>query len=238
MKKRFKFTIILFFLGFLVAIQFNSIKKPKERDTLDLWAIRNELAAERKLHSELLSEIREIDETIYTYESSEEANARQALTATVDKLYELAGMTDLEGPGVVIEIRPSPESIAYGMPIYDVSPDLLTRFVNELNRFKTEALEIDGKRITTLSAIRDINGRTTVNGLNVSTPPFQIKVMTQTIEDGEKVYNSLLASSIQDAFYLDDLIMEIEKPNEKLKIQGWNEKFTNRYLNELLEGES
>ena len=73
------------------------------------------------------------------------------------------------------------------MPITGISPDLLTRFVNEVNRFKGHSLEIDGKRFTTLSSIRDINGITTVNGMNVSTPPFTMKIITHTLQDSEKI---------------------------------------------------
>ena len=58
------------------------------------------------------------------------------LSETVDKLYEQAGMTDREGPGLIIEVRPSAESVAYGFRLSGISPDLLTRFVNELNRCK------------------------------------------------------------------------------------------------------
>ena len=54
----------------------------------------------------------------------------------MDKLYQQAGMTDIEGPGIIIKVRPSAESVAFGIPITGISPDLLTRFVNELNRFK------------------------------------------------------------------------------------------------------
>ena len=96
-----------------------------------------------------------------------------------------------------------------------ISPDLLTRFVNELNRFKGHSLEIDGKRFTTQSSIRDINGMTSVNGVNISTPPFKIKIITQTFADSEKLYNSLLASSIQDDFYLDNLILEVGEPQRE-----------------------
>ena len=75
----------------------------------------------------------------------------------------------------------------------------------KLNRFKGFILEIDGKRFTILSSIRDINGMTTVNGLNVSTPPFTMKIISPTIADSEKLYNYLAASAIHDDFYLDNL---------------------------------
>lgn len=221
----------------MTAVQYNSLQKPKERDTRDIWAIRNELSAEKQLHSDLLSEVRELDKTTNAYESSKEENAGKALEETVDKLYEQAGMTDVEGPGLVIEVEPSPESIAFGLPIIGVSPDLLTRFVNELNRFKGHSLEIDGIRYTKLSSIRDINGITTVNGINIATPPFKIKIVAQNFKDIEKLYNTIHASEINDDFYLDNLILDIGKPDENVAIRGWEERFNNLYLEELPKGE-
>lgn len=237
MRGQLKFTAVLLIIGFLVAIQYNTIQQPEKRDTRDMWAIRNELSKEKKYHSELLTEIRDLDETIRTYESLNDENPGTALKETVDKLYEGMGMTDKTGPGVIIEVEPSPESIAMGAEIEQISPDLLTRFVNELNRVKWRALEIDGKRYTALSAIRDINGYTTVNGLNVASPPFAIKVVTDTIEDSEKVYNTLHASVIHDDFYLDDLNLKINRPQKHVEVKGWKESFSNLYLKELPKGE-
>ncbi|MCZ2258868.1 DUF881 domain-containing protein [Sporosarcina sp. G11-34] len=234
---KWKFSIVLLIIGLMLAIQYNTVKNPEERDTRDIWAIRQELTMEKQLNSELLSEIRELDKTIHTYDSLEDGNTEKALTETVDKLYKQAGMTDLKGTGFVMEVRPSEESIALGIPISGITPDLLNKFVNDLNRFKGISLEIDGKRFTTLSSIRDINGITTVNGLNVSTPPFKMKVITQSLEDGEKLYNYLLASPIHDDFYLENFNLDIHKPNSTMEIRGWGDKFENRYLKELPKGE-
>nr|WP_210470472.1 DUF881 domain-containing protein [Sporosarcina sp. 6E9] len=221
----------------MVAVQYNTVKKPEVRDTRDVWAIRQELAAEKKIHSELLSDLRELDKTIDTYEASKEENAGKVLLETVDNLYEQAGMTDIEGPGLVIQIRPSMESVAFGLPIEGISPDLLTRFINEINRIKGNSIEIDGKRFTTLSSIRDINGKTTVDGLNVSVPPINLKIITQTFADAEKLFNTLHASEIHDDFYLDNLNLEIGEPKNEIKIRGWKERYTNLFLKELPKGE-
>lgn len=237
MRNQLKFSIVLLIVGFMIAIQYNTMQKPKERDTRDMWAIRHELAAEKQLHSQLLSEIRELDETIRKYESLDDENTGKALTETVDKLYEQAGMTNIGGPGLIIEVEPSPESIAVGNPITGISPDLLTRFVNEINRVDWRALAIDGQRYTSLSSIREINGFTTVNGINISTPPFTIKIITETFQDSEKIYSTLLASRIHDDFYLDDLILNVEDPQENVEIRGWKSSFENLYLNELQKGE-
>jgi uncharacterized protein YlxW (UPF0749 family) len=221
----------------MVAVQYNTVKKPEVRDTRDVWAIRHELAAEKKIHSELLSDLRELDKTIDTYQASKEENAGKALLDTVDKLYEQAGMTDMEGPGLVIQINPSSESVAFGLPIEGISPDLLTRFLNEINRVKGNSIEIDGKRFTKLSSIRDINGKTTVDGLNVSAPPISVKIITQTFANSEKLFNTLHASEIHDDFYLDNLILEIGEPEKDIKIRGWKERYTNLFLKELPKGE-
>lgn len=237
MRNQLKFSIVLLVVGFMIALQYNTMQKPKERDTRDMWAIRHELATEKQLHSQLLSEIRELDETIRKYESLDDENTEKVLMETVDKLYEQAGMTDVTGPGLVIEVEPSPESIAIGNSITGISPELLMRFVNQINRAGWDALEIDGKRYSTLSSIREINGYTTVNGENISSPPFTIKLISGTFQESEKVYNTLLASTIHDDFYLDDLILTVGKPQENVEIRGWKERYKNTELNELPKGE-
>jgi uncharacterized protein YlxW (UPF0749 family) len=221
----------------MTAIQYNSIQNPTERDTRDLWAIRQDLSKEKQMHSELLSEVRELDKTIASYNSLSDENTGKALLQTVDKLNGLAGMTDVLGPGFVIEVKPSPESIALGTMITGISPELLTRFVNEINRFKGIIFEIDDKRFTIMSSIRDINGITTVNALNVSSPPFKIRIISPSLADSEKLYNFLSASSIHDDFYLDDLILEVKKPEREILIKGYPDKYVNRYLKELPKGE-
>ncbi|MCM3637954.1 DUF881 domain-containing protein [Sporosarcina luteola] len=239
MKKaiNWKFTIVLLLIGFMIAVQYNTMEHPKERDTRDIWAIRQELAEEKKIHSELLTEIRDLDRTISSYRTLSESSTGQALKDTVDKLHKKAGTTDISGPGFTIEVRPSVESVAYGIPITSISSDLLTRFVNEVNRFKGIHMEVDGKRYTVMSSIRVINGVTTVNGLNVSTPPFTIKIISPTMSDSEKLYNYLLASSIHDDFYLDNLVLEINQPERDITIRGYPDKFKNLYLKELPKGE-
>lgn len=237
MANKLKLTIFLLVIGFLIAIQYNTVQKPAERDTRDTWAIRNELSNERKIHSELLKEINRLEKTLEQYESLTNESAELVLQETVDTLRSQFGLTEIEGPGLMIEVKPAPESIAYGKEIHHISPDLLTRFINELNRVKWTALEIDGKRYTSLSSIRDINGHTTVNGENVRTPPFFIKIITETIQDSEQVYNRLHASLIHDDFYLDDLILHVSMPKNHIQINGWKENLNHLYLNELSKGE-
>lgn len=214
------FTFILLIVGFMFAVQYNTVQRPAERDTRDLWAIRNELGKEREVHSELLTEVSGLDETLRKYNASEEGNEGKVLAETVNSLKGQAGFSDKLGPGILIDVLPSEESIAMGSQLHEISPELLTRFVNDVNRFKGIDVEIDGKRITIMSAIRDINGQTTVNGLPVALPPFEIKILSTTFEDSEKLYNFLLSSSLSDDFFLDDFILEIRSPENNVTINA------------------
>ncbi|WP_233191176.1 DUF881 domain-containing protein [Sporosarcina sp. P20a] len=231
-KTHWKFTLILGIVGFVLALQYNSMNTTSPRDTRDLWAIRKELSSEKKIHSELLEEIRGIDQTLAAYNASPEANAASVLQDTLDKLYKQAGFMPTTGPGFVIEVAPSPESIAFGYEIEPVSSELLAWFINVVNQQQGNELEIDGKRFTTLSWIREINGNLTVSGEVVSTPPFDIKVVSPTKEASEKLYNQLLTTTIQDEFYLDDLILTISEPTDRITLQGWTGGFENRFLKE------
>ncbi|MDV6376795.1 DUF881 domain-containing protein [Sporosarcina sp. GW1-11] len=231
-KINWKFTMILCIVGFVLALQYNTINTEPARDTRDLWAIRKELSKEKKIHSELLDEIREVDQTLSSYTALTNESTEEVLQNTLDKLYKQAGFMPITGPGFVVEVAPSPESIAFGYELKPVSTELLTWFINVINQHQGNELEIDGKRFTTLSWIRDINGKLTVSGEVISTPPFKIKIVSATLEDSEKLYNHLLSTTIQDEFYLDDLILTISKPTEDVALRGWTGGFENQFLKE------
>lgn len=231
-KTNWKFTLILCIVGFILVLQYKTINTEPARDTRDLWAIRKELSNEKKIHSELLDELREVDQTLASYAALTNESTAEVLQNTLDKLYKQAGFMPITGPGFIIEVAPSPEAIAFGHELKPVSSELLTWFINVVNQHQGNALEIDGKRFTTLSWIRDINGKLTVSGENVSTPPFNIKIVSTTLEGREMLYNHLLSTTIQDEFYLDDYVLNISKPTNSLAIQGFSGGFENRFLKE------
>ncbi|HSI68157.1 MAG TPA: DUF881 domain-containing protein [Planococcus sp. (in: firmicutes)] len=236
-KKTFsRFTIILFLIGLMVGIQYNTINEPESRESHDIWELRQELSREKQLHSELLSEISALDETLVKYDNASSASPEQALKDTVQELRISAGLTDMTGPGIEITIEPSPEAMAFGYEIEGISPDLLIRFVNEINRFKGLHVSIDGQRLVNNTAIRDINGAVTVNARPVSTPPFAIKIISPSTEDNQKLYNHLLGSRLIDDFFIDNLNVAVQEPSEKLTIEAFDEALPVDFLN-ASEGE-
>lgn len=231
----FRFSLILFIIGLMTAIQYNTLNEPNSRDTRDVWEVRQELSREKQLHSELLSEIGQLSETLSKYEDAADQSPEQALVETVGDLRKAAGLTETAGPGIEVSIEPSPEAIALGQNIEGIAPDLLIRFVNEINRFNGLYVSIDGNRIVNTTAIRDINGRTTVNTVPIQTPPFKIKIVTNSMEDTETLYNHLLSSPLRDDFYIDDLIVEVSEPSAELAIEAYDKDIDYNLLEEAKE---
>lgn len=230
------FAVILFIIGGMLAVQFNTVSRSDPRETRDVWEIRQELSQEKQLHSELLSEISMADDTLGKYEAVASESPEQALRDTVENLREEAGLTELTGPGLEIEIMPSPEAVAFGMAINQITPDLLNRFMNEVNRSAVNHAAIDGQRVINSTAIRDINGRTTVNGVPVSTPPFRIRIVTESMEQAERLYNQLLASPLLQDLYIDNLAVDVGSPDSRLTIPAYDRSLNISHLQPAEEG--
>lgn len=232
-----RITIVSFIVGFMIAVQYNTIQKPTQRDTRDIWEIRQELSEEKKRHSELLSEILSLNGVVKKYEDSNTNNQGQALKETVDDLRKQAGLSPVSGPGIVLNISPSTESIEFGYDVEQIPPDLLIRLVNEIYRFNGLYIEIDGQRLVQTTAIRDINGATTVNSKPISKTDVEIRVITESYEKSEKLYSYLYASSFRDDFYVDNLNLVINKAQKNISISGFDGNLTNTFLKEKNKGD-
>lgn len=229
-------TIISFIVGLMIAMQYNTVQKPENRDTRDIWEIRQELSEEKQKHSMLLKEIENLKKLVEEYEESGKEEQAKVLENTVHQLRERAGLTKVIGPGVTLNIRPAEELILSGYEVEPISPNLLIRLVNEIYRFKGKYIEIDGQRVVFTTAIRDINGQTTVNGIPISKSNVDIQIITETMEDAQKLYSYLFASTFPDDFYLDNLNLSIHPAKENITIAEFDGEFTNSYLTKS-EGE-
>lgn len=214
----------------MLAVQYNTVQNPAERETRDVWAIRKELAEEQKQHSELLSSIRTVTEVVNKYEDTEFDNPELLLEQSVEQLRKQAGVMPLTGPGVTLLIEPSPELLQFGYEIEPIAPELLIRLINDLNRYNAEAIEIGGQRVTFKTAIRDINGQTMINSEPIANTYIEMKIITQTLEQAERLSNYLLASTFRDEFYVDNLQLTIYGAQQILRINSTVEGTKSEYL--------
>lgn len=217
-----RITVVSFIVGFMIAVQYNTVQQPTERDTRDIWEIRQELSQEKKKHSELLSEIMETSSMVNKYEDANAKNPGQALNDTVFRLKERVGLTDITGPGVILTITASQELMQFGYEIKPISPQLLVRLVNEIHRFNGLHIEIDGQRIVYNSAIRTISGATTVNGVPINKTDVDIRIITESFEEAEKLYSYLYSSTFRDDFYIDNLNLLINDAQTDITISAYD----------------
>ncbi len=123
-KRFYTFTIVTVVIGFMIAIQFQTVKEPVIRDTRDTWELREDLLKEKEIQSNLLQEIRSNEEKLAKYETKRKTSKEQVLRETLDELRMQAGLTEVEGPGVILTIEPAFEGVFWesqllqSLPIY------------------------------------------------------------------------------------------------------------------------
>ncbi|MBD1379937.1 DUF881 domain-containing protein [Metabacillus arenae] len=226
-KLRASFAVITAIFGFMLAIQFQSIKEPVVRETRDIWQIQEDLSKEQQLQLELLAEIRKYEQLIKNYEDEVSDSSETALNETLNQLKEDAGLSEVSGKGIVIKIKPLMKEELLGAELENVSPDLIKRLINELNSYEADHISINGRRLVNTSVIRDINQITKIDGYSLNTYPIEIKVIGK---DPEKLYNRMSASTIGDLFALDNLVLDITQPDENLIIPAYDESIRVKHL--------
>ncbi len=223
-------TIISFIMGFMLAVQYNTVQRPEMIESTDIWDIRQKVASERNLHSSLLEEIRVAQQVVQQYETDAVTDAEAILINTVEDLKASVGLNAVTGPGVILTIEPAQELIDFGYELKEIPPALLIRLVNDIYRFNGRYIEIADQRLTNFSAIRDINGKTTVNSIPIGRAGIDIRVIADTQEEAAKLYNYLLASTFFDEFYIDNMQLSVELPTHDVTIQGTERIIDNKYL--------
>lgn len=166
-KRIFVFTMIAILVGFMLAIQFQTTNEPVVRDTRDAWELRQDIKDELELQSTLLQEIRKYEETIKNYESEIQQSKERAIKNTLQELREEAGLTDVSGKGITIQIEDIFDVPIPGQTRPQVSAELLRRLINELNINGARDISIAEQRYVNTSAIRDVNGYTTINNFRL-----------------------------------------------------------------------
>jgi uncharacterized protein YlxW (UPF0749 family) len=236
-KLKISFTLIATLVGFMIAIQFQTVKKPVERDTRDIWQLRAALLKEKELQSNLISEVRSNEEKLSAYESKRKQSKEQVLKDTLQELKVEAGLTDITGPGITLLIEPVLEDVQIGTPVNDsVSPELLKRLLNELNMYEAKYVAIDNQRIINTTVIRDINGETKIDGHTIKGLPIEIKVGVDDMNTAEKLSNRMKVSKALDEFFTESLRLTVSESNPNITIPAYDNTIRVKYMEPIKEG--
>lgn len=215
------FTLIALLVGFMLAVQYQSMKQPETRDTRDIWQLREEIIYEKELQSKLIRELRQVEDSLNQYSEMQYYNEEEVLRTTLDDLKVEAGLTKYTGPGLVITITPYFQGIELGQEAVKLTPELLKKFVNELNMYGAEHMSIQGQRVINTTVIRQINRVTKVDGVSLDNFPVEIQVVAQNRDLAEKIYNRIQASNIEDEFFVEDLKLSVSEVVDEIELPAY-----------------
>lgn len=222
-KKNISFAVIALIVGFMLAIQFQSIQKPEVRDTRDTWQLRDDLNKEMELQSRLIKEIRSNELKLADYETERTQGQEQTLRKTLNELKEEAGLTEKTGPGVTIQISEVDDNLILDNFEPTLSPPLLRRLLNELNMYGASHVSIGGQRVINTTVIREIAGETKINGRSLRKFPVEILVITEDYKAAKNLYNRLLVSNAVEEFFIDNLKVNILQPSTSITVPAYED---------------
>lgn len=222
-KKLIGFTFITVIIGFMLAVQFKTVKEPEIRDTRDTWQLREDLQKEKELELKLLREIRSNEDIIAQYETKRQQSKEQVLKDTLEELKKEAGLNEVTGYGIKMMIEPVYEELLLGSNVTTVSPDLLKRLMNELNMYGAKQMSVDGHRIINTTVIRDINNETKIDGYSLRSLPIEIIVITESAQAAEKLFKRMQVSKSADEFFIENLRVNVIKPEGQVTIPGYED---------------
>ena len=192
-RKRGELAVVAAFvlLGFLLGVQLKSVRLHSAVDATSasrletLQELYNDLSNERDgLADQLATAQKELEDYRQAAASGE---GSEALRQEVDYLSMVAGLTDVEGPGVMVVLQDSTAENTTGDEAdYLIHDSDLLSVINELRDAGAQALSLNGQRILATSEIRCAGSVVLINGQRV-TAPFVI----YAIGDPTTLHNAL-----------------------------------------------
>jgi len=186
-------------------------------ETMRETELREELAGWKTKYEETETKLTEIEEKINTYktEMQDASKAELLIKEEYDDTQDYLGYTDLEGQGIIITLKNTPEKSV-------VSENILT-LVNELRLAGAEAISVNDERIVNTSEVIDVDTRfVIINGQRL-VEPFVIKAIGDqkylessiTIKGG--YIDTMKANDIDVTYDTSDKVL-IQKFDKKLSL--------------------
>lgn len=232
-KNKLIFSIVLMIIGVMLAIHFQSSPEQEARETRDMWEIRLQLQNEQSNQQSLQNELNELKVVQVQYESTSEQDQIQALNESITLLEEKAGLTDIAGPGILIELVPNyseqneqTEDLAFP----ELTPELLNRLINELNSYGANHIAINDERLTNLTAIRYVDDQTYMNQRPLPDLPLTIKISS---DDPDRLLSYMEVSQSRDEFAMHNILFDLEKTDD-IQIPAYDGELNLQYV-EVIE---
>lgn len=240
MKKRKVDVILLLFsvlLGFMVVTQLNQDLESYNFVTLrtiqvsknEISNISSDMEDLELLIGEKKEEIKRITNT------KDEDSAYSILNEELNKTKVASGLSDMEGPGIVIMMQDNQDAEIVG---YDINDDVIhdidiLNILNDLRIAGAEVISINGQRIMSMSEIKCGGPIIKINGKSLATP-FLIKA----IGNPKTLYASVNAPGTYGYILKNLYQINIETNIEdRIKISAYTGNFVFKYANPIKEGD-
>ncbi len=172
--------LLCVFLGFVMSIQYSSVKLRKDRtEGARTDELQELLTAEKEKTEVLQNQITQMQSTIDNYRDSIEhsGSAYKGMEKDLAKAETLAGLSDVYGTGIILTLEDAKVIDTGGQPENYIIHDYdLRNVVNELKAAGAEAISVNGERIISTTSIRCVGPTIIVNNSRKSTP-FEIKAI-------------------------------------------------------------
>lgn len=235
--KNVKFHVAMAFvcivLGFMLSIQFKTVRY--SIGPVSEYRARELASQVKNLKEEndaLMKEKNEKEDLIRQYEetASKGSYSAKMLKEELDNARTMAGIEDVEGPGVTVVIDDLEFSQKVNYPIISYT-DLL-EILNELNSAGAEAVSINGQRVISSTEIRQAGIYININTVRFS-PPFIFRAIGEpkTLE-GALLMREGIVENIQER----NVVVTVN-PEQNIVIPKFNGIIERKYARVVKEGE-
>ena len=207
--------LVSIFLGTILTIQFKTVNKTVGDGTLPVQRAQQLAMELKKVQSDRdaqANRIEELETKINQYEKGEVDKNIYAENVYNDtmKYRMLAGFSELEGPGIIMEINDPIGDLQYGIG-YSIIDELefVLQVISVLNAADAEAISINDQRYTAFTEIEKAGNHIEINGVSTNTP-IVIKAIgnSQTLESALTLKGGIV-QQIRDWDYLVQINQEV-----------------------------
>ncbi|MEN6372848.1 MAG: DUF881 domain-containing protein [Armatimonadota bacterium] len=177
-----KITIMSVILGMLLAVSLKTQQQVGVENNVptNLRALIDALRDSKQQNKMLKDQVGLLQEKITTYEKQVGEGSPRA-GAIIKELQDAkfrAGLTPVEGAGIVLQLRDSPEKPSSGTAPIDliIHDSDIRNFINELVNAGAEAISVNDQRVTSRSAIRCAGNNIQINNWPL-VAPYEIKAV-------------------------------------------------------------
>lgn len=185
-------TAVCLLLGFVISLQLKSVTLNDASNNTEVKRaeeLQKELLQEKTKNEELYSQIMQMKNEVEQYRktSEENGNISQVLMEQMDTAETLAGLSEVEGSGVIVTLNDATGTQA---ALQDAQNSIihegdLRTIINELLASGAEVVSLNEERLVATSSIRCVGPTVLVNNTRIA-PPFVIKAIgdPKTLEAG------------------------------------------------------